>query len=112
MLGLVVEGDVSTDYGHLEREAGIGQAEYRPIELPGDVGLLRVAEVEAVGEAEGLGADAGEILGALEHRLDRAGIGIAGDPPPVAIDRHRDRPVGLREHEHGGVGGLRPARGA
>ncbi len=71
-------------------------------------GLLGVAEVEAVGQAERLGADAGQVLGALEHRLDRAGVRIAGDPPPVAVDRHRDRPVGLGQHQHGRVRFLWP----
>ena len=54
------------------REAGD-----RARELPGDVRLLGVAEVEAVGEAERLGADAGEVRAALEHRLDRAAVRVA-----------------------------------
>ena len=72
--------------------------EHRAVELPGDAGLLRVAEVEAVGQPERLGAGAGEVLRALEHRLDRPGVGVAGDPPPVAVDRDGDRPAGLGQH--------------
>ena len=88
---LVVERDVAADDRDRERAAGVREAGDRARELPGDVGLLRVAEVEAVGEPERLGADAGEVGAALEHGLDGAAVGVAGDPPPVAVDRDRDR---------------------
>ena len=104
---LVVEGDVAADDGHAERRADVGEAADGAVELPGRGGLLGVAEIEAVGQAERLGADAGEVLGALEHRLDRAVVGVAGDPPTVAVDRDRDRVAGLRQRQHRGVGRLR-----
>ena len=50
-LGLVVEGDVARDDRHAERPAGLGHAADRLAELPGDLGVLGVAEVEAVGQA-------------------------------------------------------------
>ena len=111
LLGLVVEGDVAADHRDPELPAGVRKPRDRPVELPGDVRLLGVAEVEAVGEAEGLGADAGEVLRALEYRLDRAHVGLAGHPAAIAVDRDRDRPAGLRDHQHRRVGGLGPARG-
>ena len=95
--------------GSSELGARVGEALDRAVELPGDGRLLGVAEVEAVREAERLGADAGEVLGALEHRLDRAAVGIARDAAAVAVDRDRDRVARLGELEHGGVGRLRPA---
>ena len=115
---LVVERDVAAHDRDPERAAGVAEPGDRARELPGDVRLLGVAEVQAVGEPERLGADAGEVRGALEHGLDRAPVRVGGDPPAVAVDRDRDRgPRGavLRrvvEQQHGGVGLLRAADGA
>jgi hypothetical protein len=112
VLGLVVEGDVPADDRDPQREAGIGQAEHGPVELPGDVRLLRVAEVEAVGQAERLGSHTGQVLRALEHGFYRAGVGIAGDAAPVAVDRNGDGPVGLGDHQDCRIRRLWPPRGA
>ena len=109
---LVVEGDVAADDRDAERGAGLGEGADRAVELPGGGRLLRVAEVEAVGQAERLGADAGEVLGALEHRLDRPRVGVAGDAAAVAVDRDRDRVAGLGQLQDRGVGRLRPAHRA
>ena len=88
---LVVERDVAAHDRHAQRQAGVAQALDRALELPGDVRLLGVAEVEAVGQAERLGAHAGEVARALEHRLGGARVGVAGHAPAVAVDRDRDR---------------------
>ena len=98
---LVVERHVAAHHRHAEREAGVAEALHRTGELPGDVRLLRVAEVQAVGEAERLGAHAGEVARALEHRLHRAGVGIAGHAPAVAVDRHGDRAAARRRPRAG-----------
>ena len=74
-------------------------------------GFSGIAEVQAVGEPERLGADAGEVGRALEHRLDRAVVRVDRHAAAVAVDRHRDRAAGL-EHQHGGVGLLGAAHGA
>ena len=69
---LVVERDVAADDRDTERLARLGQSLDRLGQLPGHVRLLGVAEVQAVGQAERLGADAGEVGGALVDRLGRA----------------------------------------
>src|SRR5258708_6304520 len=51
---LVVERDVTPDHWYPERLTRAGQTLDRLGELPGHVGLLRVAEVQAVGQAERL----------------------------------------------------------
>ena len=109
--GLVVERHVAADDRDRERAAGVGEARDGARELPGDVRLLRVAEVEAVGQPERLGADAGEVGRALEHGLDRAAVGVAGDAAAVAVDRDGDR-AAARQREHRGVGRLGAAHGA
>ena len=53
---LVVERHVAADDGHAERLARLGQTLDRLDQLPGDVRLLGVAEVQAVGQPERLGA--------------------------------------------------------
>ena len=87
---LVVERDVAADDGDPQRPAGVAEPAHALRQLPGDVRLLRVAEVQAVGQPERLGADAGEVGGAFEHRLDRAAVGVRGDAAAVAVDRDRD----------------------
>ena len=95
------------------RRAPAGVAQGRAtarVELPGDVRLLGVAEVEAVGEPERLGADAGQVA-----RRTRA----PPRPRPAYGSQATRRPlpsidtaiapraaIGL-EREHRGVGGLR-----
>ncbi len=88
---LVVEGNVAADDRRVERAAGLAEAAYGLGQLPGDVRLLGVAEVEVVGGAERLCADAGEVGGALEHRLDGARVGVGGDAPAVAVDADGQR---------------------
>ena len=119
---LVVEGHVAADDRRPERAAGVAEAAHRLGQLPGDVRLLGVAEVEVVGRAQRLGADAGEVGGALEHRRDRPPVGVGGDAAAVAVDAHRQgghRPALLRrtrsggqQRQHGRVGLLGPAHGA
>ena len=89
---LVVERDVAADDRDTERLARLGQSLDRLGQLPGDVRLLGVAEVQAVRQPERLGADAGEVGGALVDRLGRAAARIAGDSPAVAVDRRPRSP--------------------
>ena len=60
-VGLVVERDVAGDDRDAELLGGLGDALDRLRELPADLGLLRVAEVEAVGEPDRLAAGAGDV---------------------------------------------------
>ena len=77
--------------------------------------LLGIPEVEAIGEAQRLGAGAGQVGGALADRLGRPDVGIGRDATPVAVDRGRERPAGVeavvRKPEHGCVALLGSADG-
>ena len=88
---LVVERDVAAHDRHAERAAGVAEAGDGARELPRDVRLLGVAEVQAVRQAQRLGADAGEVGRALEHGLDGAAVWVGGDAAAVAVDRDGDR---------------------
>ena len=56
-------------------------------ELPGDLALLRVAEVEAVGEPERLAAGAGDVPRRLEHGGRAAGARVERADPAGAVER-------------------------
>ena len=112
---LVVQRHIPAHDRGLQRAAGIAQAADRLRQLPGDVSLLGVAEVEVVRRPQRLRADAREVRRALQHRLDRARVRVGGDAAAVAVDAHRqrgDRPVlagwvGIEiavERQHRGVG--------
>src|SRR5438270_13657968 len=60
-LGLVVERDVAAHDGEVERAAGFGHAGDAADELAHDLGPLRVAEVEAVGDRQRLRADRAKV---------------------------------------------------
>ena len=76
---LVVEGDVAAGDRGAERAAGVADAAARLPELEEDLGLLRIAEVEAVGDAERPGAGAGDVARRLGHRGLAALVGVEGD---------------------------------
>ena len=71
-LGLIVEGNVAAHHRQLERAAGLGDALDRLGELPQDLGSLRRAEVQAVGEPERLAPPAhGDVAGGLARPPSR-----------------------------------------
>src|SRR6202035_35418 len=74
----VVQRDVAADDRDAECAAAVAKAPHRFGQLPGDVRLLRIAEVQAVGQPERLGADAGQVGDALEYRLDGSGTWVGG----------------------------------
>ena len=59
--GLVVERHVSRDDRNPQLVRGLGDPVDRLRQLPADLGLLGVAEVQAVGERERLAARAGDV---------------------------------------------------
>src|SRR5258705_633582 len=91
---LVVERHVPRDDGNAELIGGARDALDRLLELPADLGLLRVAEVEAVGERERLAAGARNIHRSLHHGAParREWIALA-EPPPVEGDSDPARAV-------------------
>ena len=101
-VGLVVERHVPGDDRNAQRLAGLRHPLDRLGELPGDLALLGVAEVEAVGEPERLAAGAGDVARRLEHgeraacsRLERA------DPARGRRARPRAREAGPQPQHRG-----------
>ena len=102
-VGVVVERDVPRDDRDAERLAGERHPLDRLGELPADLRLLGVAEVEAVGEAERLAADARDVAGGLEHGELAAEARVERAEPALAVERERQAaPVGTKP-EDGGV---------
>ena len=72
----IIEGDIAPGYRGLERPAGIRDAAAGFLELVEDFRLLRVAEVEAVGDAERYRTGAGDVASRLGDRCLAAFVGI------------------------------------
>ena len=124
---LVVERDVAGDDRDAERLAGLGHALDRLGELPGHLGLLRVAEVEAVRDRERDGAGARDVPRRLEDRRaprPPAGRARRGGPARPASPRARGARAGGEARRRraragapfairrGGRSGGRPAGGS
>ena len=106
--GLVVEADVATDDGDVERPGRFGHAVDRLRELPHHLGVLRVAEVEAVDQGDRPGPGARHIEGRLGHDESRAPSRVEGAPPGIAVGAQGDGACARRqarrlEPEDGGI---------
>ena len=110
-VGLVVERDVAGDDRDAERLAGSRHAFDRLRELPGDLRLLGVAEVEAVGDRERLAAGAGDVARSFEDRQRTARVRVESSDPADSVEADGQAAVGGPEPEHGGVE-TRAANGA
>src|SRR5205814_34370 len=98
---LVVERDVAGDDGDAE---GLGRTRDpldRLTELPPDLGLLRVAEVEAIGESERLAAGTGDVQRSFHH-CRPAGLERVTAPERRAVQRDGDA-AGAVDAQHGRV---------
>src|SRR5262245_23324341 len=87
---LVVERDVAGHDRHAERAARRAHALDRLRQLPGDLGLLRVAEVEAVREADRLAARARDVPGRLEDGKRAAEPRVEAGDPTLAVEAERE----------------------
>src|SRR5262249_59328007 len=95
-----VEADVPGDDRYLQLPARGGQAPGRFRELPQDLRPLGIAEVEAIGEAERLAADARDVSSALGDGQPRAFEWVEEDEARVAIDGQGERAVGALDANH------------
>src|SRR5205823_1987693 len=89
---LVVERDVPRDDRDAEREAGIADPLDPLRELPGDLGLLRVAVVEAVGDCERLAAGARDVARRLEDRRGTAEARVETTLATGGVERDGESP--------------------
>ena len=109
-VGLVVERDVSGDDRDSERLAGERHPLDRLRELPGDLGLLGIPEVEAVGEGERMSPGARDVPYGFEHGEHAPRARIQERKPPGAVERNRQPSEGGPELEHRGVESRPPYR--
>ena len=106
---LVVEADVAAHHRQAEGAARLGHPVDGLRELPHHLGVLRVAEVQAVDERERPRPDAGQVEHRLGHHPRRAGPRVDRAPPVVAVGGQGQRPAGVLagdgvlEAQHGGV---------
>ena len=102
-VGLVVERHVPGDDGDAERLAGERHALDRLGQLPGHVGLLGVAEVQAVRDRERRAAGAGDVARRLEHGVHPGGARIERRRAAGAVQRNREPAHRRAQPEHRGV---------
>ncbi len=107
---LVVEADVAAHHRQVEGAARVGDAVDRLRELPHHLGVLRVAEVEAVDEGDGAGADGGQVQHGLHDGRRSSAPGIDRAPAVVAVRAEREAAarvlarLRVLQPEHRGVG--------
>src|SRR5438128_4402745 len=58
---LVVKADIAAGHWRIQEAAGLGKSAHRFLELPENLRVVRVAEVQVVGYAERSGAGTGEV---------------------------------------------------
>ena len=100
---LVVERDVPGHDRQPQRLAGRAHPLDRLGELPADLGLLRVAEVEAVGEAEGLSSGTGDVARSLEHGERAARERVETRDAALAVECHREPAERREQPQHGRI---------
>ncbi len=87
---LVVEAHVAAGHGDPERLARVRHAANRLVERVEDLGLLGVAEVEAVGDCRRLAAGARHVARGFDQRYLSAHVRIEVAVAAVAVTRYRD----------------------
>ena len=92
---LVVEADVATDNRDPEGDTGLGNAVHGLRELPHHLGVLGIAEVEAVHDGQRSGPNAGQVHQRLGDHPGRTTAGVDGTPAVVAVGGHGQAPTGL-----------------
>jgi hypothetical protein len=100
---VVVERDVAGDDGNAERLAGSGHAFDRLGQLPRDLGLLRVAEVEAVGDRERLAAGAGHVARRFEDGRRAAGVRVEAGHAAGTVEADREAAIRGAQSKDGRV---------
>src|SRR5579863_3044672 len=85
----VIKTDVATGDGDLQLFACFGDAINRLRELPHDVRLLRIAEVQAVRRSYWSRTRTRHLARGLGDRMYRAQSRIEIAPPSIPVERHR-----------------------
>ena len=102
-LGVVVEGDVAAHHRDTEGQTGLAHPLHGLGELPEDLGLLGIAEVEAVGHRDRRGSDGDHVAGGFADGDGGAPPRVEGRVASVAVGGESDRPGGASHAQQGGV---------
>ena len=86
----VIKADIAPRDWDFELLAGFGDPIDRLRKLPHDVGLLRIAKIQAVGPANGSSTGARHIACGFSHGVHGTKAGIEVAPASVAIKSHRE----------------------
>src|SRR5207248_3987730 len=75
-LGVVVEADIAADDRQVERATGVGEPAGGLLQLPVDLRLVRVAEVQAVGDGDRPGAGGDDVASRFGDRDLGTQVGV------------------------------------
>src|SRR3984893_1365078 len=104
--GVVVEADIAGNNRDLQPAARLGHALHRLLQLPEDLPLLRVAEVETVGDGERPSTGRNHVAPSLGDGDGSTQPGVQVAVAAVAVGAQRDCPARALDAHHGGI----PAR--
>ena len=103
-VGLVVERDVAAHDREVQLAAGLGHALDGADDLAHDLGPLRIAEVEVVGDGDRIGADRGQVAPGFGDHLLAALVGIGQHIARGAVRRDGQRLLRAVDPHDAGVG--------
>ena len=109
---LVVERHVAGDDGRLQRLTGLGHALNGLDEHVRRLALLRVAEVEAVGDGQRATAGAGDVARSLGDGLTPTTARIEPGAATAAVERSGDRALRAGQADHASIGSRADNRAA
>ena len=105
--GLVVEADVAAGDRNAKGRTAVGEPAHGLAELPHDAGVLRRAEVQAVGDGDGRGTGDRDVAIRLGKRELRAGVRVEQRVAAGRVGRDRDAAAGVFvDAQHAAVGVL------
>ena len=106
----VVEAHIATDDRQPERFAGLGDALHHFGERPHHLGMLGIAEVEAVDQRERRASRARDIASGFENHQPAAGARIEPAEPRLAVGRERQCLRRALDPQDRGIGSRRDDR--
>ncbi len=100
---LIVQTDVAADHRRTQHPAGFRHTVYRGLQLPENVRLLRITEVQVIRNRQRLRAGAHNVAGRFAHRDPAPDFRVQVNELAVAVRCHRERLAGAANRHHSGI---------
>jgi len=100
---LVVKADITASHRNIKLPTGSSNAFDRLFKLPHNLGLFRIAEIQAIGDTHRCGPDAGQIAAGLSHGYFPASPGIQVGIKRVSVQSHGETLFAPFKPQNGGI---------